>query len=111
MVTVDFLPNFSPMMLLHGEQYLKIGAPIPSAGTLTTESRIAEVLDKGKAAAVTTVSITKDEEGNVVYENHSTVFLRGSGGFGGKKTGIGSFLFFFLATLFQILELILFLVV
>lgn len=76
------------MMLLHGEQYLKIHAPFPTSGKLVTEAKLAEVLDKGKAAAVTAVTVTKDAStGQVVCENHSTTFIRGSGGFGGRKTG------------------------
>lgn len=87
-ISYDFLPNFSPMMLLHGEQYLAIKAPIPTEGTLVNKPRIIEVLDKGKAAAVTTLtqSVHKDS-GEVVFENQMTVFIRGSGGFGGKKNG------------------------
>ncbi|KAK4055386.1 hypothetical protein OIO90_003224 [Microbotryomycetes sp. JL221] len=85
---LDWLPNFSPMMLLHGEQYLKIKKEIPTSGKLTSESRLMEALDKGKAAAITSITTTKDENGDVVFENQSTVFIRGSGGFKGKKTGI-----------------------
>ena len=81
------------MMLLHGEQYLSIKGPIPVSGTLVSETRIMEALDKGKAAAITTISTTSDKAtGEVVFENQSTVFIRGAGGFGGKKTGIGEFL-------------------
>jgi hypothetical protein len=47
-------------------------------------------LDKGKAAAVKTVVYTKEKSsGRLIFENQSTVFLRGSGGFGGKKQGKG----------------------
>ena len=48
------------------------------------------MLDKGKAAAVTMIVETKEKEsGKVIFENQSTVFIRGSGGFGGKRTGKG----------------------
>jgi multifunctional beta-oxidation protein len=48
------------------------------------------VLDKGKAAAVTAIVTTKDKHsGKVVFENQSTLVIRGSGGFGGKTKGIG----------------------
>ncbi|KAL8277253.1 hypothetical protein RQP46_010322 [Phenoliferia psychrophenolica] len=86
---LDWLPNFSPMQLLHGEQWLIIHAPIPTSGTLVSEAVIAEALDKGKAAAVTTVTKTTNQAtGELIFENHSTVFIRKAGGFGGKKTGI-----------------------
>ena len=58
-----------------------------------------EVLDKGKAAAVTAIVETKDKHtGKVLFENQSTVFIRGSGGFGGKRTGKGAFLIHFLSS-------------
>jgi multifunctional beta-oxidation protein len=47
-------------------------------------------LDKGKAAAVTVISETKDKRsGKVIFENQQTLFIRGAGGFGGKRTGKG----------------------
>jgi multifunctional beta-oxidation protein len=53
-------------------------------------NRILEVLDKGKAAAVTAVVETKDKAtGKVIFESQSTTFIRGSGGFGGKRVGAG----------------------
>ncbi|KXN91728.1 Peroxisomal hydratase-dehydrogenase-epimerase [Leucoagaricus sp. SymC.cos] len=87
-LALDWLPNFNPAKLLHGEQYLNIKAPIPTGGSLVSEARILEVLDKGKAAAVTCIIETKDvETGKVIFESQSTVFIRGAGGFGGKRTG------------------------
>ncbi|KIM33313.1 hypothetical protein M408DRAFT_61153 [Serendipita vermifera MAFF 305830] len=84
----DWVPNFNPAKLLHGEQYLAIKAPIPTSGTLVSEVKLLEVLDKGKQAAVTAVVYTKDKSnGKLIFENQSTVILRGSGGFGGKKQG------------------------
>ena len=74
--------------LLHGEQYLKIKGPIPTNATLVNEARFIQVLDKGKAAAVTTRVVTKDkQDGKIIFENESTVFIRGSGGFGGPREG------------------------
>ncbi|TXT13599.1 hypothetical protein VHUM_00966 [Vanrija humicola] len=87
-LSFDFVPNFNPATLLHGEQYLAIKAPIPTEGTLVSTVRLREVLDKGKAAAVTSVVETRDKAtGDLIFVNEGTVFLRGSGGFGGKKTG------------------------
>jgi len=87
-IPLDFIPNFNPAKLLHGEQYLSIKKAIPASGTLVTTARLLEVLDKGKAASVIVITETKDKAtGEVIFENQSTVILRGSGGFGGKKTG------------------------
>lgn len=85
----EFVPNFNPAKLLHGEQYLSIKAPIPTSGTLINQPYLFEVLDKGKAAAVTNVIESRDAKtGELIFENHSTVFIRGSGGFGGAKKGV-----------------------
>ncbi|KAJ7274456.1 HotDog domain-containing protein [Mycena haematopus] len=86
-VPLDWLPDFNPAKLLHGEQFLSIKAPIPTSGELVSSARLLEVLDKGKAAAVTSVVETRDKSGKLIFENQSTVFIRGSGGFGGPRTG------------------------
>jgi len=84
----SFIPNFNPAKLLHGEQYLKLKAPMPTSATVVNTTRLVEVLDKGKAASVTVMVETKDKAtGETICENQSTVVLRGSGGFGGKKSG------------------------
>ncbi|KAJ4476223.1 hydroxysteroid dehydrogenase [Lentinula aciculospora] len=87
-LSLDWLPNFNPAKLLHGEQYLSIKAPIPTSGILVNSARVLEVLDKGNAAAVTTIVETREKNsGELIFENQSTVFIRGSGGFRGKRTG------------------------
>ncbi|CAD6586281.1 MAG: hypothetical protein TREMPRED_004380 [Tremellales sp. Tagirdzhanova-0007] len=82
------VPNFNPATLLHGEQYISLKGPIPTSATVVNTARIMEVLDKGKSAMVTLIVDTKDKTtGESLFENQSTVVLRGSGGFGGKKIG------------------------
>ena len=56
--------------------------------------RLMEALDKGKAAAVTTIVETRDQHsGKVIFENQMTVFIRGAGGFGGRRAGKGAVAF------------------
>ncbi|KAJ6494771.1 hydroxysteroid dehydrogenase [Mycena vitilis] len=86
-VPLDWLPDFNPAKLLHGEQFLSIKAPIPTSGKLVSHAKLVEVLDKGKAAAVTSMVETRDSKGTLIFENQSTVFIRGSGGFGGQRNG------------------------
>ncbi|KAK4466426.1 hypothetical protein QBC42DRAFT_259532 [Cladorrhinum samala] len=83
----DLVPNFSPMMLLHGEQYLEVKKyPIPTAAKLISKGKLLEVVDKGNAAIVKqAVSTTHAETGEEIFYNEMTVFLRGCGGFDGQK--------------------------
>ncbi len=82
----DIVPNYDQRMLLHGEQYLEITQfPIPTSGTLKTETRLIEVVDKGNAALVRRGSTTVDGSGRPVFYNENVAFIRGSGGFGGQK--------------------------
>ena len=85
----ELVPNFNPMMLLHGEQYLEIRQyPIPTSATLVSYPKLIEVVDKGAAAVVKSAVTTKDKNtGKDVFYNEMTVFLRGSGGFGGQSKG------------------------
>ncbi|KAF2019329.1 multifunctional beta-oxidation protein-like protein [Aaosphaeria arxii CBS 175.79] len=85
----DIVPNFSPMMLLHGEQFLEIRKfPIPTEAKLVSYPKLIEVVDKGAAAVVVYGTTTKDANtGEDIFYNESSVFIRGSGNFGGPKKG------------------------
>jgi multifunctional beta-oxidation protein len=87
--TNDIVPNFNPMMLLHGEQYLEIRKfPIPTAAETVSYPHLIEVIDKGNAAVVVSGTTTKDaKSGEDLFYNEMTAFIRGSGGFGGPKKG------------------------
>ena len=83
----DVMPNYNPMMLLHGEQYLEIRKfPIPTSAKLVSYPKLIEVVDKGTAAILFNGTTTKDATtGEDVFYNESAVFVRGSGGFGGPS--------------------------
>ena len=82
----DIVANFSPMMLLHGEQYMEVRKfPIPTAANTLTYPKLIDVIDKGNAALVVAGYTTKDARTKEdLFYNESTVFIRGSGGFGGS---------------------------
>ncbi|OJD14281.1 peroxisomal hydratase-dehydrogenase-epimerase [Emergomyces pasteurianus Ep9510] len=82
----DIVSNYSPMMLLHGEQYLELRKfPLPTAAKTITIPSLIDVIDKGNAALVVTGYTTKDARtGEDLFYNESTMFIRGSGGFGGS---------------------------
>jgi multifunctional beta-oxidation protein len=88
---VDFasiVPDFNPMMLLHGEQYVEIFKPLQAEATLSAKGSVVEVLDKGKSAVVVVGGTGFDSNtGDKVYYSEFTSVIRGSGGFGGKSKG------------------------
>jgi len=83
----EIMPNFSANMLLHGEQYLEVRKyPIPTEAKLVSYPKLIEVVDKGKSAIAITGTITKDAStGEEIFYNEMSVFVRGSGGFGGPS--------------------------
>jgi multifunctional beta-oxidation protein len=82
----DLVKDFSPMMLLHGEQYMEVRKfPIPTTANTLTYPKLIDVIDKGNAAIVVAGYTTKDAKtGEDLFYNESSVFIRGSGGFGGS---------------------------
>ena len=77
--------EFNPAMLLHGEQEILIHQPLPTEAAFSSEGRIAEIWDKGKAALVVVEYLAKDEAGAPLFTNRMSLFLRGEGGFGGPS--------------------------
>ena len=74
------LPNFNPMMLLHGEQKLEIFKPFPKKQNVEVKTEIVDVADKGKGALVVISSIVLDENKAPICRNISKLFIRGIGG-------------------------------
>ncbi|MFE9327620.1 MaoC/PaaZ C-terminal domain-containing protein [Nocardia sp. NPDC052278] len=78
--------NFDMRRMLHGEHEVELLRPIDAAGSVRTEGRVVEVYDKGDAALAILESTSTDENGDVVFVNRYSLFLRGAGGFGGPAS-------------------------
>ena len=72
--------------VLHGEQYIKVVKPMPAAGTLTNVYKVQDVLDKGRGMVLLVEIETRNEEGDLLLVNQSSIFVVGAGGFGGSRS-------------------------
>jgi acyl dehydratase len=78
--------SFNPAMLVHGEQGFTLHQPLPVAAVARSQSRIAAIYDKGKAAVVVLESTTDDATtGEPLFTSTSSLFIRGEGGWGGDR--------------------------
>ncbi|XP_068994565.1 peroxisomal multifunctional enzyme type 2 [Embiotoca jacksoni] len=71
--------------VLHGEQYLELYKPLPTSGTVTSETTIADVLDKGSGAVIL-LDVNTYSGAELVCYNQFSIFVVGAGGFGGKRS-------------------------
>ena len=72
--------------LVHGEHSMAMHKPLAGSGTLTSKSRVLDVLDKGegKGAIVYSERTLSDKaSGDLIATIVQTTFCRGDGGFGG----------------------------
>ena len=77
--------QYNPMLLLHGEQHLQLHRPLPAAATVNSRPRIVEILDKGSGLLMQIAADSHDETGALLASARSSLFIRGSGGFGGER--------------------------
>ncbi len=71
--------------VVHGAQEISVAAPLPTSGTATLSTRIADVWDKGKAAVIWQEGTAVSEKGHELWRVRSSIFVRGEGGFGGNR--------------------------
>lgn len=71
--------------LLHGSQSIEAHGPIPTSGSATLHSRVADIWDKGKAAVIVSEGTAVADDGTELWTVRSSVFARGEGGFGGER--------------------------
>jgi len=77
--------QFNFAMLLHGEQEVILHKPLPPAQKLKTSAHVPAIYDKGKAALVILEATARDEQGDKLFTNRMSLFIRGEGGFGGDS--------------------------
>ncbi|MBO8193508.1 MaoC family dehydratase N-terminal domain-containing protein [Streptomyces oryzae] len=70
--------------VLHGTQSVELHRPIPVDGRATATARVADIYDKGKAAILVLRTDVADEDGPL-WSTEAQIFVRGEGGFGGKR--------------------------
>ena len=78
------------LLVLHGEQRLKMYEPLPHAADILVDSSVKGVFDKGKekgALIITETKIKLKENRRHLCTLSSTTFARGDGGFGGPSEG------------------------
>lgn len=88
----DALPKekaslMNPANILHGEQYMEVLKPLPTAAKIKTQFKIQDTLDKEKGALVLVQHDTFNAiNGEKLTTGQISVFIVGAGGFQGKRT-------------------------
>src|SRR5580693_262186 len=89
------VPKFPPMlellaktggslaMIVHGGERVRVHAPLPPAGVLSTTATIRGIYDLRRFAIVLVDTRTVDAAGALLAETTSSIVFRGEGGFGG----------------------------
>ena len=84
---LERIGTFDPAMLVQAGQTVALHRPIPVAGSLRATSTLASVEDKGSGALVTiTTDSVETSTGEPLLTTTTSLFVRGEGGFGGKRT-------------------------
>ena len=86
-MSIPGVPEFNPMMLLHGEEKVEVYAPIEVDTTVVCQESVIDLQDKGKATVlVIETAINDKESGKLCAKIVTNLFVRGIGGFGHKGT-------------------------
>lgn len=85
---LDPLGDVDRSRLVHGEQTLRLYAPLPPAGDVEVRSEILEVLEK-RTGTLVRVRTTAVDGGTPLFESESGTFLRGVMGIGEVRAGGG----------------------
>ncbi len=78
--------NLNMFTVLHGEQKIIMHKQIPPKGSLVSSAICSSVYDKGDKGAVLNIDIeSRDENGELLFENKAVVMDRSGGNFGGDR--------------------------
>ena len=78
--------NINLFTLLHGEQKITLHHPIPTAGTISSTAVCESIWDKGDKGGVVTLNVeSRDEKGELLFENKALLMDRSGGNFGGDR--------------------------
>jgi acyl dehydratase len=78
--------SFNPAMLVHGEQSVRLHAPLPVEGTVSSTTTVTGIYDKGSGAVIAMETVANDHEsGQPLFTTTNSAFIRGEGGFGGDR--------------------------
>ncbi len=77
--------KYHPMMVVHGEQFLRVYRPLPKAATVTSTITIADIYDKGSGLLMIIDIRSCVDDGSELATARHSLFFRGLGGFGGER--------------------------
>jgi acyl dehydratase len=78
--------EFNFAMLVHGEQGIELFDEIPVEGTVTMQSTVTGIYDKGSGAVVASeADAVNKANGEKLFTARMSSFIRGEGGFGGDR--------------------------
>jgi len=77
--------DFNMALLLHGEQQTTLRRPVPTSGSVVNRGSVVDIFDKGKGALIIIEIISSAPDGQELFRNRASIFLRGEGGFGGDS--------------------------
>ncbi len=77
--------QYNPMMLVHGEQQLKLAKKLPRKAVVDSTVTVADIHDKGSGLLMILEVTSCDEAGDLLAQARTSMFIRGIGGFGGER--------------------------
>ena len=82
---VRTMVDVDPASIVHAGQAVTLHQPLPVEGTVWVSTRITGLEDKGTGALLTYESTAVDEHHKTVATATSSAFIKGEGGFGGRR--------------------------